>query len=945
MEKKGIKKTIIAVIIGLFAVLAVGGGILSYLFYSEFLQIKEIGQQYVYVFFKNISLEITVQVISFIFIFLLLFTNFLIMRNILMKIDVSYEYFKKIFPLFTISVLLAFFVSGYVKSNIAAQYLNFANSVEFGAVDPMFGRDLSYYVFVRPFAKAVTDSVFGVQAITTVIIFIAYIILYSRLGSFTFKDILKQNGICVHILTNCTILLLIWAIEYRFKTEGVLFSEFNGLSGSGYTQTNIWLNFYKFMPVVLLTLSLIAVICIYNSKLKYAFMTILVYPTLLVSVFLVSLFVQYIIVEPSEVQVEKPYIQRNIEYTRMAYGLDKIQETKFKADDSLSKEAVNEEKETLENIRVIDYDSSKIITNQLQSLRNYYQFNGLDISVCDIDGKKTPVATAVREIKKEKDTTLTKNYINDKMRFTHGYGLVSMPLNKISSEGQPVFYAKDIPVTYSDNYPEITEPRIYYGETTDEYSIVNTTIKEFDYIHGEDTVENVYDGEGGIKLNALNKAVFAVKNKDYQILVSKFITKDSKILINKNVLERVKKAVPFLDFDDNPYAIVDGNGKIKWIIDAYTKTDSIPYSQMYNDEFNYIRNSAKAVVDAYDGTVTIYVTDETDPLIMAYKKMYPTAFSESEMPEDIKKCVKYNENYFNIQVEMLKRYHTTDTTTFYNKSDVWSVANELKDDQVQTPVKPYYTMMKLEGKDTADVVLMIPFTISEKENMVSWLAVGSDSDCYGEMTLYTFPQGKNVYGPLQIDKRINSDKDISKELTLWGQGGSTVIRGNMLVIPVENSLLYVEPIYITSEKNSFPELKAVIGSYYDKIVMKNTIEEVLAELFSNIPETKQEAQSLAKAEEPVQVSTEEPKNEENNEKDENGKTPETKNPPLQNTDEIKEAYKKVKEASQKGDWVAFGEAMSELEEKIAYTEESKNENNENDKDNKDKNDDKKDKEE
>ncbi len=930
--EKGIKKTIIAVIVGLFAVLAVGGGILAYLFYSEFLEIKEIGQQYVYVFFKNISLNVTVQVISFILTFLLIFANFLIMRNVLRKIDVSFEYFKKILPLFVISFLLAFFVSGYIKSNIATQYLNFANSVEFGAVDPIFGRDLSYYVFVRPFAKAITDSVFGVQAITTIIIFLAYILLYSRLGSFTFKDLLNQHGICVHILTNCTILLLIWSIEYRFKTESVLFSEFNGLNGSGYTQTNIWLNFYKFMPVILLTLSLIAVICIYNNKLKYALMSILVYPGLLISIFLISLFVQYIIVEPSEVQVEKPYIQRNIEYTRMAYGLDKINETKFKADNSLSKEAVSEETETLENIRVIDYDSSKIITNQLQSLRNYYQFNGLDISVSEINGKKTPVATAVREIKKDKDTTLTKNYINDKMRFTHGYGLVSMPLNKISEEGQPVFYAKDIPLTYSENSPEVTQPRIYYGETDDEYSIVNTTIKEFDYIHGEDTIENVYDGEGGLKLNSLNKAIFVLKNKDYQILVSKFITKDSKILINKNVLERVKKAVPFLDFDDNPYAITDKEGKIKWIIDAYTKTDSIPYSQMYNDEFNYIRNSAKAVVDAYDGTVKVYVTDETDPLIMAYKKMYPTAFAYEEMPEDIKKCVKYNENYFNIQIEMLKRYHTTDTTTFYNKSDVWSVANELKDDQVQTPVKPYYTMMKLDGKDSTDVVLMIPFTISEKENMVSWLAVGSDSNCYGEMTLYTFPQGKNVYGPLQIDKRINSDKDISKELTLWGQGGSTVIRGNMIVVPVENSLIYVEPIYITSEKNSFPELKAIIGSYNDKIVMRNTIGEVLAELFVDIPETKAEALKNTANEETNEFISEEPIT--------NIEEEETTNP--QNTDEIKEAYKKVKEASQNGDWVAFGEAMKELEEKIGYTEENpqnitdiSENNNDNEKENKD----------
>ena len=922
MEKK---KTLLFVILGIFAAIVLAGGILAYLFYCEYFQIREIGQQYVDVFLKNFSTNIVIQVISFIVTFLLIFANFLVMRNVLRKIDVTFEYFKRIFPLFILSVLLALFASGYIKNALASQYLSFINKVDFGVSDPIFSRDLSYYVFVRPFAKSITDSVLAVQAIITVIITIAYVLMYSRLGSFTFRDILKQNGICAHVLINCTILLLIWAVKYRFKSEGVLFSKFNDLNGAGYTQTNIWLNFYKFMPVVLLILSLIAVIFIYNNKMKFAVTSIAVYPVLVVSVFLVSLFVQYIVVEPSEVQIEEPFIKRNIEYTRFAYGLDKINEKKFKADNSLSVETLSQEKQTLDNIRIVDYDSSKIIINQIQSLRNYYQFNSLDISVAEIDGKKMPVATSVREIKKTKDGALTKNYINDKMRFTHGYGLVSMPLNKVSPEGQPLFFVKDIPLTYSYNHPEVTQPRIYFGENDDEYSIVNTSIKEFDYLNGEDTVENIYDGEAGIELNPFNRLLFAIKNKDYQILVSKFINSDSKILINKNVIKRVEKAVPFLSFDDNPYAIVDKDGKIKWIIDAYTKTDCIPYSQMYNDEFNYIRNSAKAVVDAYDGTVTIYVTDETDPLIQVYRKMYPNAFSSESMPEDIKKCVKYNENYFNIQVEMLKRYHTTDTTTFYNKSDVWSVANELKDDQVKTPVKPYYTMMKLEGKENADVVLMIPFTISEKENMVSWLAVGSDSDCYGEMTLYTFPQGKNVYGPLQIEKRFNSDKDISEKMNLWGSGGSQVIRGNMLVIPIKNSLIYIEPIYITSEKNSFPELKMIIGSYNEKIVMKPTIEEVLQGLFSDIPKTDAEAQSLIEEEPPESLYT-----------NDNQAPPENtdENITSQDSDAIKEAYKKVKEASQSGDWVAFGEAMKELEETIGYSEEPVKNENKDDKDSK-----------
>ncbi len=903
MKKTG--KTLLKVLLSLLGVLIIAGGVIGYIFYSELIQINEIGKEYIYIFLTNFSTEFYVQLVSFFIIFIFIFINIFVIRNVMRKIDLNFEYMKKLFPLVALSVILSIFVSGFIKENIAVHFLNFKNSVSFNAVDPLFGKDLSYYVFIRPFLMSIFNSLIGIQIFVMIFTVIAYFFLYSSLGRFSFKDILKQNGICVHVLVNCAILLFMWSIEYKFKAEEILYSTFNDLNGAGYTKTHIWLNFYNIMPVILIAIAFLSVIFVYNKKFKFAVSSIAVFPLIYLAIIVSSFFMQYIIVEPSEVQMEEPYIKRNIEYTRMAYGLNKIKEKEFSADNSISLETLEREKETLENVRIIDYESSKIIINQLQSLRNYYEFKDLDISVANINGKKVPVATSVREIKKTSDSTTTKNYINDKMRFTHGYGLVSMPINKVSSEGQPLFYVKDIPLMYNYGYSEITQPRIYYGENQDEYSIVNTSIKEFDYLRGEENIETTYNGKAGIKLNFLNKLVFAIKNRDYQILVSQFVNSESKILTNKNVLERVKKAVPFLDYDQDPYPIVDSNGKIKWIIDAYTKTDKIPYSQMYKDgNFNYIRNSAKAVVDAYDGTVSLYITDETDPLIMAYKKMYPTAFSYEAMPEDIRSCIKYSESYFKIQVEMLKRYHTTDTTTFYNKSDVWDVAYELKDDQIKRQVEPYYNMLRLNGKNTADVVLMIPYTISEKENMVSWLCVGSDSSSYGEMTLYTFPQGKNVYGPLQIEKRINSNKDISKEMTLWGQGGSQVVRGNMLTVPVGKSFIYIEPIYITSEKNSFPELKMIIGSYGDKIVMKPTVEDTFTALFENISKTDKEAQELIrkgnKEEEKETVKTEEI---------------------IQNDEEIdinsiREAYEKVKEASKNNDWIAFGEGMKELEEKI-----------------------------
>ncbi len=902
-------KTALLLAASILGIIIIAGAVIGYIFYSELIQITEIGKEYIYVFLTNFSTEFYVQIISFFIIFLFIFANIFILRNVMRKIDINFEYLKKIFPLVALSAVMALFVSGFIKENISLHFLNFKNSVSFNSVDPIFGKDLSYYVFIRPFLMSIFRSLIGVQIFVIIFNIIAYFFLYSSLGRFTFKDVLKQNGICVHILVNCAILLFMWAIEYKFKAEEILYSTFNELNGAGYTQTHIWLNFYNIMPFILIAIAFVSVVLIYNKKLKFAVGTIALFPLIYIAVFISSFFMQYIIVEPSEVQMEEPYIKRNIEYTRMAYGIDKIKEKEFPADNSISLETLEREKETLENIRIIDYDSSKIIINQIQSLRNYYEFNDLDISVANVNGKKMPVATAVREIKKTSDSATTKNYINDKLRFTHGYGLVSMPINKVSSEGQPIFFAKDIPLMYDYGYSEITQPRIYYSENKDEYSIVNTSMKEFDYLRGEENVETTYEGKAGIKLNFLNRLVFAIKNRDYQILVSQFINSESKILTNKNVLERVKKAVPFLSYDEDPYPIVDSKGKIKWIIDAYTKTDKIPYSQVYkNEEFNYIRNSAKAVVDAYDGTVSVYITDETDPLIMAYKKMYPTAFSYDMMPDDIKNCIKYSETYFKIQVEMLKRYHTTDTTTFYNKSDVWDVAYELKNDQVKKAVEPYYNMLRLNGKKEANVILMIPYTISEKENMVSWLCAGSDSSSYGEMYLYTFPQGKNVYGPLQIEKRINSNKDISKEMTLWGQGGSQVVRGNMLTVPVGKSFIYIEPIYITSEKNSFPELKMIIGSYGDKIVMKPTIDETLNALFENVPKTDKEANALIHSGSVSEMF------------EDNNKNEETASDNAENIDinSIREAYDKVKEALKNDDWIAFGESMKELEEKIKY---------------------------
>lgn len=899
---QGLKKSLSVVITCVLLLLAAVIAVTGYQFYMEYIQIREIGQNFVSVFFKNLSTQITVQVISFFIVFLLILMNFLQIRKTMLKTDVSFSFLNKLFPIFLLSVVFAFFASNYIKEAVYSRFLLFANSIEWGSADPIFGQDLSYYVLIRPFLISVLDSIIGVFIFITLLTTVIYFLLYSKLGITNIKDILKNKKITYHIIFNFLIVVLIRILSYKFRGEDILYADFGGLFGAGYTDINIWLKYFKAAPYVIAAVVILVLVFLSRNKLKYAFYSALVYPVVLIAVAVSAMVTQYFHVQPAEVQVEAPYIQYHIDATRNAYGLERIFDREFPVDTSLTQQDLEQEKETLENIRIIDYQSTKTIFGQLQGLRNYYEFKDLDIAAYQINGKKKPIMISARELIKDKTSPTTQNYSNDKMRFTHGYGVVVSPVNEVTDEGHPVMYVKDIPVSSEYSELEIAEPRIYFGEYKDEYSIVNTTIKEFDYLEDDNNVETVYQGKAGVPLNFFNRALFAIHYGDYQMLVSKFITSDSKILLNKNVLERVKIAAPFLKFDEKPYLLINREGRLKWVVDAYTTTDNIPYAQPHDNGYNYIRNSAKAVVDAYDGTVELYITDPTDTLISVYQKIYPDAFMTTAMPEDLMYSIRYPENYFKVQADMLKRYHTTDTTTFYNRSDVWDVAYELYSDVVSastgTPdtkdrkrVEPYYNMMKVN--DSVDLVLMLPFTIAEKDNMISWLAAGSDGDSYGELTLYKFPKGKNVYGPLQIEKRIDSNTEISQLMTLWGSGGSSVIRGNMLTIPVKNSLIYVEPIYITSGKNTFPELKMVIAAYDNKISIEPTLKEALDTLFKGTPSILPHVEEIPD--------------------DENPETTPAPTPYVDDIAKVTDAFNKVQEASKSNDWEAFGKAMKEME--------------------------------
>ena len=629
------------------------------------------------------------------------------------------------------------------------------------------------------------------------------------------------------------LLFTAYAFSMNITAEGILFGEFGNLSGAGFTDVTVWRNYYIFFPILLLLSVVAACLFIKRGKVKNAVISAALIPASYVLVILCAFIVQLAFVKPYEVSMERQYITYNIDATRRGFSLQNASECEYLAENGLTSHDIKDEYKTIDNIRITDLNQTLTATNSIQGLRSFYTFKDNDIVTLDYNGTKTAFAVSVRELDTDKLPESAQSYINKKLRYTHGYGIVASPLNKVTEEGQPEYLIKDIPTYSETGMPKIEQPRIYFGEHSNDYAIVKTKYSELDYMEGDRTVEYSYDGKAGIKLNLFNRFSFAVRCGDPMLLFSGYITGNSKILCNRNVISRVKKAVPFLKYDKDPYVVIDYDGRIKWVIDAYTTSDKFPYAQKY-DGVNYIRNSVKAVVDAYDGNVEFYITDTDDPVIRVLSRMYPGVFHEDELPLYISEQMHYPEYLFKLRSEVYKSYHITEPEALYSRSDIWVTAKEKYAGGESVDVEPYYNLMKLDGEDSESLVLMQPYTPQGKENLVAWMAVGSGADNYGKTVVYRFPKGKTVYGTLHIENKIDNDPNISKEISLWDQGGSNVIKGNLLVIPIKESLLYVEPIYITAKNSAaLPEVKRIAVAYGDKVAMEPTIGEALDVIFAN----------------------------------------------------------------------------------------------------------------
>ena len=707
--------------------------------------------------------------------------------------------------------------------------LKFLNRADFGLTDPIFDRNVSFYVFTLPVFLFLKSWSLGTLILT--LIAVGFLYLISGRIAFEQTRVTITDQAKKHLIFLISLIAVVIAWNYWLKIYQLLFSRRGLIFGAGFTDIKVSRAAFYIMIAVSLFTAVLSLIGMKKGSFKQALIGYgLLIGAAIVITGIIPGVTQQISVRPNELVRELPYIKNNIDFTRKGYNLDIIERESFFVEDSLVAADFAPAEGVTKNIRLWDHRPLKATFSQLQEFRLYYDFYDVDVDRYHFGKEYRQVMLSAREINYGEIPPEARTWVNEKLQFTHGYGLVMAPVNEIGEEGLPVLIVKDIPPKISVPL-KIDRPEIYFGEQSLTYIIVNTKLPEFDYPKGDTNVTTNYAGTGGISIkNSLRKFLLAIRMRDLEIIFTKYLNPDSRFMVYRSIQERVPKIAPFLRYDPNPYLVVEG-GKLYWIIDAYTTTDRFPYSSPHKAGFNYIRNAVKITVDAYNGDVVFYVIDREDPLIQTYANIFPTLFRDiDEMPEGIRAHIRYPLYIFNIQAEQYSTYHMTDPQVFYNKEDKWTIPREIYG-ETETDMIPYYTIIKFAQNNEQEFVLILPFTPINKNNMLAWIAAMCDPENYGRIIEYKFPKEKLIYGPLQIESRIDQNSEISQLFTLWGQKGSKVIRGNLLVIPIKDSLIYVEPLYLRAEQSELPELKRVIVGYQDKISIGMTLEDALYEAF------------------------------------------------------------------------------------------------------------------
>lgn len=766
----------------------------------------------------------------------------------------------------------------------------FLNQVSFGVSDPIFDKDISFYLFSVPFFQHVQNWFFALFLFS--LGFTAWIYFTRNILLIVFSKVKHAVVIKRHILILVALLAFTYAVGtwldiYELTTA----YRSEVFIGTGFTDHNILIPALKLLTGLIVLQAILFFVWAFTSWYKAPLVvTVLIVLVQVFGVNVVPNLVQNYIVTPNEMEKEKEYIKHNIHYTRLGYNLGNINSREFPANNNLTLDKVQQNDSTIRNIRLWNQGPLKQTFSQLQEIRLYYEFEEVDVDRYMINGKLQQVMLSPREL--DTNQLPKKTWINTRLSFTHGYGVCMSPVNQITPEGLPKFYMMDLPPKSTIDL-EIKRPEIYFGEKTNNYILVNTKHDEFDYPKGDKNVYTQYQGKGGIVLDSfLKRLIYALKFSDFKILVSSLITSDSKLVYDRNIKQIVRKIAPFLLFDNDPYLVITDEGRMVWMQDAYTYSSQFPYSELdpYLQKINYIRNTVKITMDAYDGSVKFYVIDPSDPIIATYSKVYPDLFySFDEMPANLQEHIRYPKDLFTLQARMFTAYHMSDHQVFYNREDLWEIPKEKKENEELEEMKAYYMVLKLPEEESESFNLMLPFTPRNKNNMIGWLTAKCDLDNYGQLQVYKLPKERTIYGPLQIESRIDQDTQISQKLTLWGQVGSRVIRGNLMVVPIEESLVYVEPIYLQATQSKLPELKRVIFSYKDNIVMSETLHQAISVTF--------EGDYFSEKEEPQMTLNEAKSNE-------------------STLDQLIKTFKEFKNSAKQLNWTDFGKKLNELDQII-----------------------------
>ncbi len=785
-----------------------------------------------------------------------------------------------------IKVLVALILSVVVGAATSTKWfvlLQYLKQTPFNLADPIFMKDVAFYVFSLPFMLAVWKFAMTTLIITTILValdyfqsMIATVFTKPKVNfdptakvqtqAYDFKGFfskLKRKAL-VHITILASFVFILLASKHYLTQFSIMYSEQGIVVGAGYTDVVVFLPIIKLLMIFAAIIVVLFYVWLFFISKEPKLRKRHIVGTIVVLYLIFAVFgptvipgiVQTLRVSPNELNLEKPYIENNIKFTKIAYGLDGVQEKDFSAAKKVTAELLENASETLDNVRLLDWRPLKQTYKQTQEIRLYYDLSGIDIDRYTIGDKYTQVMLAPREMDQRDITANAQTWVNLHEVYTHGFGAVVSPVNEVTKEGLPNFLVKNIPPV--SEYPEleITQPRVYYGEKDNNYVVANTKTEEFDYPQGTTNQYVHYDGKGGVKLDSFfKKLMMALKFKDIKLLLSSDIEPESKIMFSRQVQKRIKKITPFLELDEDPYLVIV-DGRMKWIQDAYTVTGNYPYSHKFG-RINYIRNAVKIVVDAYDGNVIYYIADMDDPLVYTYAKIFPKQFRLLEdMPAGLKEHIRYPEDLFKVQSNIYSTYHMNDPTVFYNKEDAWQIPHEIYGTGQQVNVEPYYIIIKLPGESKEEFVLMTSFTPIKKDNMISWFAARSDNDQYGNLLLYKFPKDKLVYGPLQIEAKFDQDSEISQQLTLWSQQGSRVTRGNLLVIPIEDSILYIEPLYLQAESGQLPQLKRVLVSDGERVVMEESLSEALEVLFGKVKVVEEKKETVVIKENPLEQANE-----------------------------------------------------------------------------------------